>query len=99
MLLSHLCPLDFRQLFICHKDAFYDAYATWPDKQQSYVVQFLQDEYMIDKAAARDDLFGPEQSMSLDQDFDDDDDDDDDDDRIDMDKMLSRVGPWGAINR
>jgi len=28
MLLAELSPLDIRQLFICHKDAFYALYAT-----------------------------------------------------------------------
>ena len=41
MLLSELCPLDVRQLFICHKTAFYAAYATWPEEKRAYVVDFL----------------------------------------------------------
>ena len=34
MLLAELTPLDFRQLFICHKEAFYDAYRTWADPKR-----------------------------------------------------------------
>jgi hypothetical protein len=41
MLLSELCPLDVRQLFICHKTAFYAVYATWPEEKCTYVVDFL----------------------------------------------------------
>ena len=63
MLLSELSPLDFRQLFICHKQAFYKAYAGWPDTRKEYVAQFLEAEYMIDKAGAREALFGEEPSM------------------------------------
>ncbi len=58
MLLAELCPLDVRQLHICHKQAFYDAYMTWPDAKRDYVAEFLAREYMVDKAGARDALFG-----------------------------------------
>ena len=64
MLLAELSPLDFRQLFICHKDAFYDAYREWPDGRREYVAQFLADEYAIDKAGTREALFGPEPAMA-----------------------------------
>ena len=63
MLLAELSPLDFRQLFICHKDAFYDAYRSWADPKREYVARFLAEEYMIDKVAARETLFGPEPTM------------------------------------
>ncbi|NNC37488.1 MAG: hypothetical protein EX271_12100 [Acidimicrobiales bacterium] len=63
MLLAELSPLDFRQLFICHKDAFYNAYRSWSDPKREYVSKFLADEYVIDKAGAREELFGPEPSM------------------------------------
>lgn len=63
MLVAELSPLDFRQLFICHKDAFYDAYRTWPDPKREYVSKFLADEYMIDKVGAREELFRPEPAM------------------------------------
>ena len=93
-LLSELAPLDVRQLFICHKDAFYAAYATWPEEKQAFVAEFLAREYMIDKAGAREALFGSEPEMvepkasksnpwSGDKSRD----------------IIDRVGPWGAINR
>lgn len=63
MLLADLSPLDFRQLFICHKQAFYDAYRTWADPKRDYVSRFLAEEYAIDKAGAREALFGPEPAM------------------------------------
>ena len=63
MLLAELTPLDFRQLFICHKDAFYDAYRTWDDPKRDFVSKFLAEEYMIDKVGARETLFGPEPTM------------------------------------
>ena len=64
MLLAELSPLDFRQLFICHKDAFYAAYRTWSDPKREYVSKFLAEEYVIDKVGAREDLFGPEPAMA-----------------------------------
>ncbi|NNE58934.1 MAG: hypothetical protein HKN36_12575 [Hellea sp.] len=63
MLLAELSPLDFRQLFICHKQAFYDTYRTWSDPKREFVSRFLAEEYMMDKEAARETLFGPEPSM------------------------------------
>lgn len=63
MLIADLSPLDFRQLFICHKDAFYDAYRNWSDAKKDYVAKFLYEEYVIDKAGAREDLFGSEPAM------------------------------------
>jgi len=63
MLLSELTPLDFRQMFICHKQAFYDAYLSWADPKRDYVARFLAEEYMVDKVAAREALFGPEPTM------------------------------------
>ena len=53
-------------LFICHKDAFYTAYRGWSDAQKDYVARFLLEEYVIDKAGAREDLFGAELTMSED---------------------------------
>lgn len=58
MLLAELCPLDFRQLYICNKPAFYAAYQTWPDTFRDYVVDVLLTTYVPDKAAVRADLFG-----------------------------------------
>jgi len=63
MLLAELSPLDFRQLFICHKDAFYAAYRNWSDAKKEYVSNFLAEEYAVDKAGARETLFGPEPGM------------------------------------
>ncbi|UWQ02163.1 hypothetical protein K3X44_02090 [Aliiroseovarius crassostreae] len=62
-LLSELAPLDVRQLFICHKQAFYDAYATWPDEKREFVAEFLHRDYMANKAGARERLFGGEDRM------------------------------------
>jgi len=58
MLLSELCPWDFRQMFLCHKDAFYAAYQTWPDAFRDYVVQTLSNTYMTDRTGMREALFG-----------------------------------------
>ncbi len=63
MLLSELSPLDFRQMFICHKEAFYENYRSWADPKRDYVARFLAEEYMVDKVAAREVLFGPEPNM------------------------------------
>ncbi len=63
MLLSELCPLDIRQLFICHKQAFYAAYEGWSDAKKDYVADFLYTEYTVDKAGTRDALFGHEEPM------------------------------------
>lgn len=63
MLLSELSPLDFRQLFICHKDAFYAAYAEWSEPKKEFVAKFLEAEYAVDKAGARESLFGDEPDM------------------------------------
>ena len=63
MLLSDLSPLDFRQLFICHKEAFYEAYRDWSDAKRDYVVKFLSEEYAMDKDGAREALFGDEPRM------------------------------------
>jgi len=63
MLLTDLSRLDFRQLFICHKPLFYQAYKSWTDEKKDFVVRFLQQEYAMDKAGARDALFGVEPKM------------------------------------
>ncbi len=85
MLLSQLCPLDIRQLFICHKDAFYAAYATWPDKKRSYVVDFLDREYQVDKAGTRAALFGHDAPLK--------------EPAPRKRDMIEAVGPWGAVRR
>lgn len=82
MLLAQLTPLDFRQLFICHKDAFYDAYRGWSEPKKDYVARFLEEEYAVDKAGAREALFGPELPM--------------DEELVSADIGFGEgVGPWG----
>jgi len=87
MLLSELSLLDVRQLFICHKELFYARYRTWPDQKKAFVADFLAREYQVDKAGAREALFGsgdapmeePPQSERRD--------------------VVDVVGPWGAVRR
>ena len=87
-LLAELAPKDFRQLFICHKQAFYQAYARWPERKKEYVAEFLYRDYMANKAGAREALFGgrevavqtpPPPPRKPD--------------------LVDLVGPWGAIRR
>ena len=63
MLLTDLSRLDFRQLFICHKSLFYEAYKGWSDAKKDFVVRFLEQEYTMDKSGAREALFGTEPTM------------------------------------
>lgn len=84
MLLAELTPMDIRQLFICHKDAFYATYAGWPDAKKAYVADFLASEYLVDKAGARAALFGHDAPMEEPQSHGD---------------LIERVGPWGAVGR
>ncbi|MEO0402854.1 MAG: DUF6638 family protein [Pseudomonadota bacterium] len=85
MLLSELSPRDVRQLFICHKQAFYQAYAEWPEVKKDYVARFLEAEYKADKVGARAALFGHDAPMRAPEPK-----------SVDM---ITRVGPWGAIRR
>ncbi|MEP4246459.1 DUF6638 family protein [Tateyamaria sp.] len=85
MLLSELSPHDVRQLFICHKQAFYAAYADWPDAKKEYVAQYLEAEYKADKAGARAALFGHDAPMET--------------PKPDTPDLIARVGPWGAARR
>ena len=91
MLLAELSPMDIRQLFICHKEAFYRAYLAWSDAKKSFVADFLGREYQIDKAGARTTLFGPEPGME------------EPDAPLPeapaRDTLVERVGPWGAVTR
>lgn len=64
MLLAELAPKDIRQLFICHKDLFYETYAAWPDTKKAYVADFLTREYLMDKAGVRNALFGHAATLS-----------------------------------
>ncbi|WP_415922172.1 DUF6638 family protein [Tateyamaria sp. SN6-1] len=84
MLLSELSPRDVRQLFICHKQAFYAAYATWPEAKKEYVAQYLEAEYKADKMGVRAALFGHDAPMQ------------EPEPQVDM---IARVGPWGAVRR
>jgi len=77
--------------FICHKDLFYRLYSGWPDAKKTYVANFLEREYQVDKAGARAALFGHEPDMAgeapeitL---------------RSAPAEMIRRVGPWGAVRR
>ncbi|MGR3614496.1 MAG: DUF6638 family protein [Paracoccaceae bacterium] len=92
MLLAELCPLDIRQLFICHKSLFYRLYREWPETKKAYAAEFLATEYAVDKAGARAALFGHEPDMSG-----------DDlkpvENDIKRDDLIARVGPWGAVRR
>ncbi|AHD01863.1 DUF6638 family protein [Leisingera methylohalidivorans] len=90
MLLAELCPHDFRQMFICHKEAFYRQYRGWPETKKAYAAEFLAREYAVDKAGARAALFGHEPDMegrtpAL--------------PRVRRKGGVERVGPWGAVNR
>ncbi len=84
MLLAELAPKDARQMFICHKELFYETYRSWPEEKKAYVVDFLVAEYQVDKAGARDTLFGhdaPMEEPARERD------------------IMDRVGPWGAVRR
>ena len=85
MLLSELCPRDVRQLFICHKQAFYAAYAAWPAAKQEYVAQYLEAEYQADKMGVRAALFGHDAPME--------------EPAPAQRDLIARVGPWGAVRR
>ncbi len=87
MLLAELCPLDIRQMFICHKELFYAHYAKWTAAKQAYVVEFLVNEYQMDKAGARAALFGNEPDMR------------DAPTPPAEEDLIHRVGPWGALRR
>ena len=84
MLLAEMTPLDVRQLFICHKEVFYRAYAKWPEEKKAYVVDFLDREYQVDKAGTRASLFGHEAEMT-------------EAGYAAQPDLISRVGPWGAV--
>jgi len=90
MLLAELSPMDVRQLFICHKEAFYRTYRTWSEEKKSYVANFLAEEYAVDKAGARASLFGPEPGMEEDP---------PETPPTPVETMIERVGPWGAVRR
>lgn len=87
MLLSELAPLDIRQLFICHKQAFYAAYHDWPDAKKEYVAEFLYRDYAANKAGAREALFGGEEPPAKPV------------SPTPKDDIIELVGPWGAVRR
>ncbi len=89
MLLAELSPLDIRQLFICHKEAFYAAYATWPDAKQAYVADFLANAYMVDKVGTRATLFGHPDPV----------DGPTEPPPVPKRDIVDLVGPWGAVKR
>ncbi len=82
MVLAELAPKDARQMFICHKELFYRTYAGWGEAKRAYVVDFLVAEYQVDKAGAREALFGHDAPMEEPEPVRD---------------MIARVGPWGAV--
>lgn len=86
MLLSELAPKDVRQLFICHKELFYKLYAGWSETKKSFVADFLDREYQVDKAGARKALFGHDAPLK-------------DDGAVPHEDLIERVGPWGAVRR
>ena len=92
-LLAELSPKDIRQLFICHKEMFYQTYAAWPDEKREYVADFLAREYQVDKAGTREALFGPEDAMEEPEPAPPPKKPEPAPDIIDL------VGPWGAVKR
>jgi hypothetical protein len=92
-LLTELSPLDVRQLFICHKQLFYSLYAGWSPTKQCYVARFLEQEFLTDKAGAREALFGgggdepmaePEPPPPP---------------KPKPEDLMDLVGPWGVLRR
>ena len=88
-MLAELTPLDVRQLFICHKQLFYELYAGWSDTKREYVAEFLETEYQVDKAGTRAALFGPEPGMEEPA----------PPPPAEPDRRIALVGPWGAVRR
>jgi len=87
MLLAALTPKDIRQLFICHKERFYHSYNGWPDEKKTYVAEFLEREYQVDKAGAREALFGGGEAMAEPEPL------------PAPEDLIELVGPWGAVRR
>ena len=84
-LLAELAPKDIRQLYLCHKELFFSLYATWPEAKQTYVVDYLGQEYQYDQSGARDEVVGHDEPME-------------EPGRSD-DRIIAQVGPWGAVRR
>ena len=87
MLLAALTPKDIRQLFICHKERFYHSYSNWPDAKKTFVAEFLEREYQVDKAGARAALFGSGEPMQEPM------------AASEPEELIELVGPWGAVRR
>ncbi len=87
-MLAELTPLDVRQLFICHKQLFYEFYRDWPEQKKQYVADFLVREYQVDKAGTREALFGGDAPM-----------DDVADGPWGRERLIDVVGPWGSVRR
>lgn len=88
MLLAELAPKDIRQLFICHKEVFYRLYQGWSETKKSFVADFLEREYQVDKVGAREALFGFDAPLEMPRVT-----------RRATEDMIARVGPWGAVRR
>ncbi|MBE1294275.1 MAG: hypothetical protein GJ677_17470 [Rhodobacteraceae bacterium] len=88
MLLAELAPKDIRQLFICHKEVFYRLYQGWSETKKSFVADFLEREYQVDKVGAREALFGFDAPLEMPRVT-----------RRASEDMIARVGPWGAVRR
>ena len=86
-MLAELTPLDVRQLFICHKELFYQHYMGWSDTKREFVAEFLAREYQVDKAGTRAALFGPEPGMAALAPM------------QEIERKVKLVGPWGAVGR
>ena len=91
MLLAELAPKDIRQLFICHKDLFYDTYAAWPEGKKAYVADFLERAYKGTKRACGMHCLGMRPKSKCRH------------CRADVKSRppwtALRVGPWGAVKR
>ncbi len=87
-MLAELTPLDVRQLFICHKELFYETYQRWPEGKRAFVADFLAAEYQVDKAGTRAALFGPEPGMEMPR-----------PPEEEIARRVELVGPWGAVRR
>ncbi|WP_172299538.1 DUF6638 family protein [Pseudoruegeria sp. HB172150] len=90
-LLAELTPLDVRQLFICHKQLFYDLYRGWSEAKKEYVAEFLAAEYAVDKAGTRAALFGQEPGMEEPE--------AEQEPVARREDLINLVGPWGAVRR
>lgn len=102
-MLAELTPLDVRQLFICHKELFYQLYAGWSEAKKGFVADFLATEYQVDKAGTRAALFGAEPGMEMPQALQADQpakpNEPQSPQRRKAEDLVHLVGPWGAVRR